>query len=64
MRYLRGCVHEILERREPFEEPIGYQFKVAVTHVVHEVDVDHIDLKCKNGSSSIQGAHNQWDPEQ
>jgi hypothetical protein len=48
MRYLRGCVHQILERREPLEEPTWYQFKVAVTHVVHEVYVEHIDLKCKD----------------
>jgi hypothetical protein len=61
MRYLRGCVHEILERREPFEEPARHQFEVAVTHVVHEVNVDHIYLECNDGSSPGQGACDQWD---
>jgi hypothetical protein len=45
-KYLRWRVHEILERWEPFEEPGGHQLEVAVAHVVHEVDVEHVELKC------------------
>jgi hypothetical protein len=61
MRYLRGCVHEILERREPFEEPARHQFEVAVAHVVHKVNVDQICLECNDGSSPSQSACDHWD---
>lgn len=64
MKYLRWRVHEILERREPCEEPAGYQLEVAVPHVVHEINVNQIHLECNYGSSSSQGTGDQWDREE
>jgi hypothetical protein len=61
MKYLRWCIHEILERGDPFKKPIWYHFEVAMAHVVHEVNVDHIDLERDNGSSSSQCAGDHWE---
>lgn len=43
--YLRGRVHEILEGREDLEKPVRYKLKVAMSHVVHEIDIYDIRQK-------------------
>lgn len=41
---LRGSVHEILERWKNCEEPFGNKLKVAVTQVVHKINVVDIAI--------------------
>lgn len=46
----RGRVHEVLERREDLEHPLGYELEVAVPHVVHEVDVGDVEHNAHDGA--------------
>lgn len=41
--HLRGSVHEVLKRREKREDPVWNELEVAMSHVVHEVDVSNIN---------------------
>ena len=40
---LRGSVHEILEGRTDGKHPVRDNLEIAMTHVVHKVDVGDID---------------------
>ena len=42
---LRGSVHEILDRRKDSKHPVRDHLVIAMTHVVHQVDVGDIDGK-------------------
>lgn len=44
----RWRVHEVLERREDLEHPLGHQLEIAVPHVVHEVDIGDVEHKAQN----------------
>lgn len=47
---LRRRVDEVLEGREEREEALRYVLEVAVSHVVHEVDVGYVARKRDHGS--------------
>lgn len=49
---LRRRIHEVFERGEDVEEPLGDQLKVAVTKVVHEINVSFISSHGSNGVGS------------
>lgn len=61
---LRGRTHEVFERGEDFEQPVGNQLKVAVTKVVHEVKVSFISSHGNNGVGSGDQHRRQWDCKQ
>lgn len=42
---LRWGIHQIFEGREDGEEPFRYELKVAVSHVVHKIDVSNVAKK-------------------
>ena len=52
MLYLRWGVHEILQRREGFEDPLWYQFKIAVPHIIHEVNVRNVQDNAQNRTTA------------
>lgn len=55
---LRRRIHEVFERGEDVEEPLGDQLKVAVTKVVHEINVSFISSHGNNGvGSGYQHCH-------
>ena len=39
---LRRCVHEILEEGEDGEDSLWNELEIAVTHIVHEVNISYI----------------------
>uniref|UniRef100_A0A7C9AYG8 Uncharacterized protein n=1 Tax=Opuntia streptacantha TaxID=393608 RepID=A0A7C9AYG8_OPUST len=59
-RVKRGSVHEIFEWREDGKHPSRNNLKVAVTHVVHEVDVSEIGRCCSNRVYPYQRSCQQW----
>ena len=53
-RVIRWSVHEILERWEHLEATLRNKLKVAVSHIIHEVDVKHIADDCYERALSHQ----------
>ena len=41
-RDLRWCIHQIFERRESREHPLGNDLKVAMAHIVHKINISDI----------------------
>lgn len=41
-KYLRRGVHEVLEKGEDAKEPLWNNLKVAMTHIIHKINVSHV----------------------
>ena len=61
--YLRWSVHEVLERREGAKQPLRDQLKVAVAHIVHEVNICDVAKNCQKRGGSIEDGGQDWDGE-
>lgn len=42
---LRGRIHEVLERGKYREDPLRNKLKIAMPHVVHEINIGNISTK-------------------
>lgn len=54
--YLRWSIYEILERRKSLEHPLWHQLKIAVAHVIHEINVSNV----QDTSQDRTTAHKNW----
>ena len=59
-RDLRWGVKEILERRENGEEPLWNELKIAMSHVVHKVDITYITSKAYDRRCPGEYSCQQW----
>lgn len=60
MLNLRGGIHDVLERWKDGEKPFWYELKVAVSHVVHEINVCYITKERHHGGCSTQHCCQNW----
>lgn len=61
-RDLRGSVHDVFERGEDVEEPLGDYLEVAVTQIVHEINISKVNNDC--GDRAVFGNNHrcqEWD---
>ena len=53
MRDLRGGVHEVLQWRKDGKEPFWNELVIAVTHIIHKINICEVDSNgCNRGSIS------------
>lgn len=60
INHLRGCVHKVFERREEKEQLLWNELKVAVSHIVHEINVSNISKGACYRTSFGEHHGHQW----
>lgn len=50
----RGRIYQVLERGKHREHPLRNELKVAMPHVVHEINISDVCTKCSYRSSSSE----------
>lgn len=48
---LRGRIHKVFERGKDGENPLGNELKVAVPHVIHEINIGNVAKERSQRSS-------------